>query len=249
MPASAERTPAGLGLPDTLEGAGFNVAAVLGPERYDDLVPDAWKTPRLLPHARAVLVLGCGGRDFYRAFLRAPEASLSPDPLDTYTRRVVGEAAVVFEAEGFAARCHLYCERLEGQYADFVALARACGIGAPSRLGLLLHPVYGPWLSIRALLLTEKAFPPSRPLSEPEFAPCHGCLAPCLEACPGSAPLAAGFDADACGRTRAVQPACAERCDARGACVVGPEHRYDSEGEAFHMRAAGLGIPGCTPRG
>jgi epoxyqueuosine reductase QueG len=182
--------------------------------------------------------VAAGGRALFRAFGAAPEARRPGDPLDAYTRRVVGAAA-----ERLRPSCALFAfEQREGRFADFVALAAAAGLGAPSRLGLLLHPVYGPWMSIRAVLLTARPLPPSPPLRD--FDPCAGCPAPCADACHGSA-IGPRFDVRACARTRRREPACALRCDARRACPVGREHAYAPEAEAHHMRHAGLLAGAC----
>jgi hypothetical protein len=231
-------TPARLGLAPELGAAGLDLARVLSPETHDAIVPPAWRSAVLLPGARAgaAVVIAAGGRALYRAFRAAPEsADGAPDPLDRFVRRAVLAAADALSVAGHASAAHFAHESRGGRFADFVALGRACGLGAPSRLGLLLHPRYGPWLSIRAVLLTAKRFAPDAPL---EFAPCAGCPAPCEAACPVGAPAASGFDAAACGRTRASLPDCALRCAARRACPVGAEHAYDADAEAHHMRAA-----------
>ncbi len=243
-----------LGLVD----AGMGLLGVLAATRYDALVPAAWRTPALRPGARSALVVASGGRALFDAFSAASEAALarpkaaqraegersrrSNDPLDAYSRRVVEAAAGRL---GGGARALFAFERRGGVYADFVALGQAAGLGAPSRLGLLLHPEFGPWMSIRAVLLTEREVAETGPASG--FDPCSGCPAPCVRACRGAAvPAAArgfdsarlGFDVAACRATRASDPGCRLRCDARRACVIGPDHAYSPEAEAHHMRAS-----------
>jgi epoxyqueuosine reductase QueG len=122
-------------------------------------------------------------------------------------------------------------------YADFVALGHAAGLGVPSRLGLLIHPEFGPWLSLRAAILCERTLVPTPELVR--FEPCAGCPAPCAGACHGEALAGARFDTAACLATRLREPACKARCDARRACVYGREHAYREHAEAHHMRAAG----------
>lgn len=217
---------------EELGAAGLNLLGCLSRSRYDALVPSGWQAERLLPAARSVLVVASGGRALFAAFRTSPEARRERDPLDAYTRRVVAAAA-----EGLAGpwRALFAFERRGGCFADFVALGRAAGLGAGSRLGLLLHPVYGPWLSIRALVLTPRELPETPPLAD--FAPCRGCPAPCAAACPGGAVAPAGFDVDTCSATRRREPACLTRCAARRACILGPQHAYAPGAEAHHMRA------------
>jgi hypothetical protein len=218
-----------------LEAAGLGRLGVLAISRYDALVPAAWGSAALRPGARSALVVASGGRALFEAFCAAPEAALAVDPLDAYARRVVEEAAGRL---GGGARALFAYERRRGVYADFVALAQAAGLGAPSRLGLLLHPQFGPWLSIRAVLLTQREI--AETASLPGFAPCDGCSAPCVRACRGGAVPGGprGFDVAACRATRLSESACRSRCDARRACVVGPDHAYSPEAEAHHMRAS-----------
>jgi hypothetical protein len=229
----------------------MGLLGVLAATRYDALVPAAWGSPALRPGARAALVVASGGRALFAAFSAAPEASLarpkaaqrgeaersrtSSEPLDAYTVRVVEAAA---RCLGGGARALYAFEQRGGVYADFVALGQAAGLGAPSRLGLLLHPEFGPWMSIRALLLTDTEVAETGPARG--FDPCLGCPAPCVRACHGEAvPVATRqFDVAACRATRASEPGCRLRCDARRACVIGPDHAYSPEAEAHHMRAS-----------
>lgn len=213
-----------------LSAAGLNLRGCLSIERYDALVPAAWRARKLLPAARSALVLAAGGRALFEAFGASPEAGRARDPLDAYTRRVA-EAA----AEAVAGRAVFAFERRARSFADFVALARAAGLGAPSRLGLLLHPEFGPWMSIRAVLLTPLALPAGEPLAD--FDPCPGCAAPCARACRGGAFDGGPFDVARCAATRSQEPACRLRCDARRTCVIGPQHGYVEAAEAHHMRA------------
>ena len=86
-------------------------------------------------------------------------------------------------ARAAAARALFAFERRGGVYADFVELGRLAGLGAPSRLRLLLHPLYGPWMSLRAIVLTRAQWEigAAGPLG---FDPCRDCPAPCEAAGP-----------------------------------------------------------------
>ena len=216
-----------------LSEAGLNLFGVFSIERYDAEVPAAWRSAAELPGARSAVLVGAAGRALFDALGRAPESGLARDPLDHYTRRVV-EAA----ASPLAGRALFAFERRGERYADFVALGRAAGLGAPSRLGLLLHPEYGPWMSLRALMLLPLTLPETPALDG--FDPCRDCPAPCSTACPGEALAAEGFDIGRCAATRRRVPGCALKCDARRACVLGGGHRYDDSAEAHHMRHAAL---------
>jgi hypothetical protein len=219
------------GLEALLSGAGLNLTGALAPREYDALVPPAWRCAELLPEARTVLVIGSGGRALWDAVV----ASI-PDPVDRHTERALADGVAQLASAGFAARAAFAHEQRGGAFADLVALGRAAGLGAPSRLGLLVHPRYGPWLSLRALLFTS--LPIERHPGRPDFDPCPDCPAPCAETCHGAAVEAARFSIPRCAAARQVEPRCALRCDARHACVLGREHAYPEAAEAHHMRSA-----------
>jgi epoxyqueuosine reductase QueG len=198
-----------------LDAAGLGLRAALPIARYDAAVPEPWRSAALHPRARSAVVIASGGRALWDAFARAPEFGAVADPLDAYTRRVTEAAAAELDAS-FAQRADerrpaggaiaLFAfERRGGVYADFVELGRLAGLGASSRLRLLLHPIYGPWMSLRALVLMGAEWEVGAPLA---FDPCRDCPAPCAEA---STPEAA-----------------------RRACVVGPEHVYGDAALAHH---------------
>ncbi|MGH0032620.1 MAG: hypothetical protein ACQGVC_22740 [Myxococcota bacterium] len=220
------------GLDALLASAGWNLRAALPVGRYDRIVPPAFGSAALLPGARSVLVLGSGGRALWQAFRAAPEFGRGSDPLDAMTERVAARAAALLGGREILAH-----RPLGGSFADFVALGREAGLGAPGRLGLLLHPEYGPWLSLRAAVLTALDLPVGTPLAG--FDPCTGCPAPCQAACHGDALPPEGFRVDRCAAARSREP-CRDRCDARRACVLGPNHRYAPEAEAHHMTRAGV---------
>lgn len=233
MSGSADLEPRRL--PALLAEAGWNLRGAIPVEHYDARVAPPWRSARLLPEARSALVLGSGGRALWSAFRRSEEFSREVDPLDAFCSRVALRVATLLE--GRAVLAH---ESREGVFADLVALGVEAGLGVRSRLALLVHPVYGPWLSIRAAVLTPRLLEQNGALED--FDPCPDCPAPCAAACHGAAVLPEGFQIERCVATRAREPACGARCDARRACVLGPEHAYAREAEAHHLR--GRGAPG-----
>ena len=97
----------------------------------------------------------------------------------------------------------------------------------------MLHPVYGPWISIRGVLYLDQDVP----FAEPEpFEPCVGCPAPGARACHGGVVGPESVDQRGCYRTKILKAACRTACDARSACVVGPEHAFTREQIAHHSR-------------
>lgn len=214
----------------TLRESGFNLTGGLSREAYDEYAPPAWQTSRISASCKAVLVVGNGGRWLWPRFRASPEASLRRNPVDRYTRRAFERAAAVATHPAGIA---LYNERREGAYLPLVALAQRAGFGTPGRVGVLIHPEFGPWIALRGVLFMGEAIredPPAR------FEPCSGCAAPCEPACHGGVVSEMGVDYRACYRTKLLRGECRTRCDARRACVIGREHAYDPDQVVHHSR-------------
>jgi epoxyqueuosine reductase QueG len=213
-----------------LARAGLSLTGALRIAAYDSLVSPPWRAAELLPGARGALVVGNAGRALWERFQESAERALADDPLDRYVRRVLAAAASHWDPPAAVA---FYADRREGVYLPIVALARRAGFGTPGRIGVLIHPQYGPWIAIRAVLLTPESL-----VEEPvaPFDPCSGCPAPCAAACVGLAVGARTLDARRCYDTRLADPACAGACAARSACVVGREHAYAPQQLAHHMK-------------
>jgi hypothetical protein len=165
-----------------------------------------------------------------RSVLLVGQASMK-NPLDTWSRKIIGEVA-----EKFGARAVSPSSR---PYLPFQQWAmRAEGL-KPSPLGILMHPQYGLWHSYRGALLfeTELAIPPP----EKPIHLCDLCIGkPCLKACPVGAYSESGFAYEAClSHVRGPDGAlCRDRgCLDRNACPYGTEYRYPIDEQAFHMAA------------
>ncbi len=211
-----------------LRVAGFNLTGALPPAEYDARVPEPWRAARVHPACRGVLIVGNGGRSLWPIFSASPEARLRRDPLDSYTRRVLRDVA-----SGVDAAFALYSDKREGQYLPLVALAERAGFGSPGRVGVLIHPEYGPWISIRGALFLNHTLAFEPPAA---FDPCRGCPAPCAAACHGGVIGPRTVDVEGCFRTKLLDRRCRSACDARSACVVGPDHAFSFEQIAHHSR-------------
>jgi hypothetical protein len=188
---------------------------------------------RFLPGAASAIVIGNGGGAFWRAFVA--EQRDEPEPLDAFTRRMIEERAVPVVTRACGTPCVVYPFAPPDETLPFMRLAACAGLGRPSLLGVLVHPVYGPWIALRAALLVPVALTAPRPAAD--FDPCPGCRErPCVAACPAGAVSAAGWDVPRCAAYRA-QPddPCAARCHARFDCVIGREHRYPAAALAHHQ--------------
>jgi hypothetical protein len=193
--------------------------------------------PDPLAGARSALVVASGGRAFWERLGPPREGDLHP--IDR-----AGQEAIAAALPRLAGARLLSLD--ERDRFDLRRLAALAGLGVVSpHLQLLIHPTFGPWVSVRGLVAVEAELPPTGPLPGD---PCAGCPRPCLDACPvGAYSRTAPFDVERCARHRlrsdeAPPPAaasCAARCHARDACVVGREHAY-GDVEMRHRHRAGL---------
>lgn len=194
---------------------------------------EAWR--ELLPGCRSVVVFGSGGPLLWERFLdwlREDPRRLSEqdDPLDHFVEQLVGRLDPspqgrrwVFAAAGFEPRV------------PFQKLAAQANLAWDSRLFLLLHPDFGPWLGLRAACLTTQEIPASADLGP---SPCASCPSPCITACPGHAVGDSGFKWPLCALHRARSSDCSSGCLSRQACPVGGEHRYSELELLYHSNVA-----------
>lgn len=97
----------------------------------------------------------------FTAALEAPALAADPDPLDRYTERTIRAA---FPA---SARIYYGHRRYGAAYLPLQRLAAACGLGALTPHHLVIHPVYGPWFALRAIVITEGQPPARAPMEQP----------------------------------------------------------------------------------
>ncbi len=199
--------------------AGLAVLGGLHPEASDGAPPGT----------ATLLLLGPAGPEFWETFCAAPErADGAPDPLDRWSRRVIGRlanehgAAALFPFDG-------------PPWLPFQAWARRTGRAWVSPVGMLVHDRTGLFFSVRgALALPERLALPSQVAR-----PCETCARPCLSACPVGALTGAGYDVAACRSYLETTAGldCIERgCAVRRSCPVGQGLRPDAQ-SAFHMAA------------
>jgi len=221
---------------------GLNLIGTTPVAAYETLVPAQYHVAALLPQAKTVVVIGNGGGAFwagFRAYCDARPGYLQEraHPLDDYTVAVIERTlAPCLERSGAGYR-FLYPFRFATEPVSFMHLARAAGLAGPSLLGVMIHPVYGPWLALRTALLTDQEF--SVPPAAPGFDPCPTCTErACLAACPaGAVSIEKGWDIPACVQHRLrVEGDCVDRCHARYDCVYGREHRYPLDESRYHQQ-------------
>jgi ferredoxin len=206
------------------------IAARLAAERLEVLggFHPAPGEPGLPPGTATMLMVGPGPA-FWPHLTAGPEWSDGrPDPLDRWSRRVIGRIA-----------CDLRAKALfpfgGPPWHPFHRWALRTGRVWESPVRLLVHAKQGLWVSFRgALALRETVeVPPAA------ARPCDGCARPCLAACPAGALTGAGYDVPSCHAfldTRPGQDCVGRGCAVRRACPVSQGYDRMPEQSAYHMR-------------
>lgn len=179
------------------------------------------------------LVLLGAGSDCWAHFTAASEyQDKRPNPLDRWSKRVIGEIAQTLGAEtAFPS---------DGPpYAPFIRWSLETGRFFQSPTGMMIHEDAGLMISIRGALWIDAV------LDIPAAAapsPCESCSdQPCTIACPvGALAATHAYDVPVCKsylETDAGQDCMTQGCRVRRACPVSQRFGRAPEQSAFHMTA------------
>ena len=179
------------------------------------------------PGTRALLMLGPSEPGFWAHLTAQPEWG-GPDPVDRWSRRVIGRIA-----------CDLGAKALfpfgGPPYHPFYQWALRTGRVWDSPVRLLVHSGQGLMVSFRGALALREAVEVPPPVARP----CDICAAPCLTACPAGALTGAGYDLPAChgflDRPEG-QDCLTGGCAVRRACPVSQSYARLPEQSGYHMR-------------
>jgi len=221
--------------------SGLNIVGVASGEPYQNI----------LPGCRAVIVIASGGKSLWSSFTREIERHPDyfigcTDPLDDFVERMQRRV----DPDPGPDRRWVRCAATESVFVDFRILGQAAGIGWHSRLGLLLHPEFGPWLGLRLACFTTEPLPSTGPPAG--TGPCANCPAPCVVACPAAAvDPRMDWNPTRCSSFHENSTQCRTTCHARAACPEGASHRYTEVQFHYHsdrlsgrrLLAASLGLP------
>lgn len=183
--------------------------------------------------AKSILLVGHAGTGYWPHFQAwlAGQGMKPANPLDTWSKQVIGRVAAAWEARAVFPS--------DRPYLPFQQWAmRAEGL-KPSPLGILMHPEYGLWHAWRGALLFDRSLDVRKATTAAH--PCDDCAEkPCLTSCPVDAVSADGYNVTAC--IDHLDSACGTPCNdggclARNACPVGTEYRYNADAQAFHQAA------------
>lgn len=179
------------------------------------------------PGTRTLLLIGPDEPGFWPRFTADPEwQDGRPDPMDRWSRRVIGRIA-----------CDLAAKAVfpfgGPPFAPFYRWALASGRAWASPVHLLVHDRAGLMVSYRGALALKRHLD----LPPPPPCPCDGCPRPCLSACPATALTGAGYDVPACRTWLATSgtDCLAAGCQVRRACPVAQSYGRVESQSAYHM--------------
>jgi methylmalonic aciduria homocystinuria type C protein len=207
--------------------AGLDLVAPLQVAWYNRVVEAEFRLPDF-ERAGALAVLIGNTRALWPCFVgalhRSPALLQAEHPLETYVVGRVEEALAAVRPRWLARWAH----QTDPAPVAMQRLAEVAGLAALAPSHLSVHPVYGPWISLRAVVIVDMDGPAGSP---PRIqSPCDDCERRCM-AVFRRALEAAGPPA----QTHAALEAHWEQWLAvRDACPIGREHRYDDEQARYH---------------
>ncbi len=183
--------------------------------------------PDLPSGTRTVLFLGPLEPGFWPHVLAQPEWG-GPDPVDRWSRRVVGGMA-----------CDLGAKALfpfgGPPYHPFIRWALQTGRVWESPVRLLVQAEQGLLVSFRGALALKQHIDPPPALPRP----CDTCHQPCLTACPAGALTPQSYDLSSCHAYLDTAPGAScmgSGCAVRRACPLSAAYARLPEQSAYHMR-------------
>jgi len=180
----------------------------------------------------SLVLVGHVGSSFWPYFETFAASASGPDPLDRWSRHVVGPIA-----DAFGGTALYPFEKPWWPFQRWIAMGE--GLKA-SPLGILVHPEYGLWHGYRAAIEFERRV--DIPVARAGAHPCDDCPdRPCIAACPVGAVAMDRFDVGTCRHHLAGAAGGAgcmrQGCLSRNACPVGRRYRYRPAHLRFHMNA------------
>lgn len=221
-----------------LQEAGLDLVHPFSVSAAQTLLGPRIALPQVETESPLGLIVG-NSRALWTPFVTSREAAQKdpplPHPLDRYVERSLGEA---LELSGLKFNL-AYSHTLLPQPIPLQRIADAAGFAHLGPAHLSVHPTYGLWLALRAVVVLEF------PFSDAELPPggqaprvCEGCLAPCTGALEealqhhseppapkhvqlATSPLRLSNHAQAWARIREV-------------CPIGQEHKFSGPQMKYH---------------
>ncbi len=219
--------------------SGFNLTLKIKSSEYDLPLGETSSMESLFPQAKSVVLVGFAGNSFWEIFKDYIKENpgfknKSDDLIDNYTVLKFIEAAKILNSHKIKYKS-VFPFGKDAAELNFLKLGELAGAGVPSLLGILLHPIYGPWISLRGAFITNLELNEyDSPISK--FSPCPACDKPCISACPANTISTSGWDWKSCMKFRISDETCASSCTSRRACPYGKTQQYSEEQIQYHHK-------------
>lgn len=178
--------------------------------------------------ARALVIVAGNTRAMWPHVLASPYAA-GPRPVDDHVAEVVHAAIERALAPLSLRPAHAVCfspdpppRRIAMQQ-----LAHVAGLAALTPSHLCVHPIYGPWIALRAAIVIDVEGPPPAPPPPPPCDCTQGC-GPALEHALAASAAASAPDATGVRERWRLWVA------VRDACPIGRAHRYGENQLRYH---------------
>ena len=219
--------------------SGFNLTLTVKSSEYGKALGINKGVESLFAEAKSIVLVGFAGKSFWGVFKDYLEKNpdfknKNIDLIDNYSVLKFKEASQILESHKIDHRT-VFPFGDDATRLNFLKLGELCGAGVPSLLGILLHPVYGPWISLRGAFITELELNEyDGPISG--FSPCPSCDKPCISACPANTISTSGWNWESCMKFRISDETCAKSCASRRACPYGKAEQYSQEQLHYHHK-------------
>lgn len=201
-----------------LASAGLDLVQPLNAAWYDAAVPAGYRLPAVGSRSDRLALLVASSRAFWPPFLarlRAePERLERTDPIDDHVtdavHRALADLPVAHEVR--------FSFEPPPRRVAMQRLSHVSGLAPLTPAMLCVHPVYGPWIALRAAVVLDLPGPPGDP--PVPAAPACSCAELCAPALERAQAASTGASGDpVAGQWRLWLAV-------RDACPVGREHRY-----------------------
>ncbi len=200
---------------------GLNIFGIADGKPYQDI----------LKGCQSVIVIANGGSQMWNRFIneirKTPHLLTKEEhPLDSWLQKNFEKA----DPKPPPSRRWIRCAAND-QFIDFRPLSLQAGLGHHSHLGLIIHPKYGLWISLRAAIFTTEYFKPTELNTDN---PCDSCIKLCAKHCPGNAFDENGWLISHCASFHQTSSICEISCSSRLSCPIGEDYKHSSLAHHYH---------------
>jgi cyanocobalamin reductase (cyanide-eliminating) / alkylcobalamin dealkylase len=149
-------------------------------------------------------------------------------PLDAYVMRSIRDAARQIPVETKI----LWAHDMEPEPIPVQRMAEVAGLAKVSPSHLSIHPRFGPWIALRAVLVLDAEGPAGPAPSVPDH--CSPCERPCMSALRRALEASNTNERDVQRDATVIRGAWRAWLEVRAVCPIGAEHRYGQAQAEYH---------------